>query len=136
MAGRNSVKLFIFIQKTYEGIGIILPQSNHKLSPINYKNWLILFCLGQIFITSTESILFESNSIIDYGMLFYTCVTGAGCTVLYLIALWETKNILIFIENCEGFIEKSEHSSNITLLYSNSHNFKDRRKHFGTFFIL
>lgn len=109
--GRKSVstiKLFSFIQKTYHDTGINPPTCNQNRSSINSKNWIILCCLTLILLPSTAYLLLEANSLIEYGMAFFICVTVIGLFIVYLIPLWESKTIFNFIENSEQFIEKSE----------------------------
>lgn len=108
MAERGKIKLFQFIQKTYQEVGLLAPQSNQKCSRINTKNCLILFCHAQLFITSACYSLFEGRSMLDYGMVFFTCTTAVFGFITYLILLWQMDNILSYIEHCERFIEKSE----------------------------
>lgn len=110
--GDGTVELFRFIQKTYQDIGIIPPRPNENHCSFNAKKWYFLFCLAQFFISAAAYLLFEANSIIEYGMVFYTCSTTVFSSVVYLILIWQRENILDFIANCEGFIqEKSEYFS-------------------------
>lgn len=109
MTGGGTIELFSFIQKVYQDIGIFPPKSNQSpKSHINLKNWFILFCLVQFFI-STAAFLFHANSMIEYGMVFFACTTTVLSITVYLIIVWQMKNILKYIENCERFVEKSEY---------------------------
>lgn len=115
--GGGTIKLFRFIQKTYKYIGIYPPKPNDIRSPIILKNWLVLLCEAQFFISSIAFLMFEANSMIEFGMASFMSATVLLCSVLYLVLFWEMKNILDFIGNCERFIEKSEFQ---ILLYPNS----------------
>lgn len=107
-AGRT-IKLFKFIQKSCQDIGIYPPESNRNRCPINWRNWLILFCHAEFCTLSAAHLLFETNSMIEYGIISHVCTSGLLTSTLYLLMIWQMKNILIFIKNCERFIEKSEH---------------------------
>lgn len=109
-SGGDSIKLFKFIQKTYRDIGIYPPEPNQSRSPINSKNCFFLYCLAQFSLTSYAYFWFQANSMIEYGMVFYTCSTTILSIVVYLIQIWQMKKFLNFIENCERFVEKREYS--------------------------
>lgn len=110
--GVGTIKLFKFTQKTYEVIGAPLPKSNQNRSCIiNSKKCFYLLSLAQFFISSAAYLLFEANSMIEYGMVFFTCLTVIVALIQYLIFLWEMKNILNFIKNCERFAAKSEYTA-------------------------
>lgn len=106
----DTIKLFRFIQKTYQAIGVFPPKSNQNRSPINFKDWFFIFCEVLFFISTAAHLFFEANnSMIEYGLIFFTCTTSIFCIVTYLILFWQMKNILNFIENCERFVEKSKY---------------------------
>lgn len=107
----GKIKLFRFIQTTYQTVGIIPPQPNS----INTKKWYFLLGLVQFFISTVAYLLFEANSIIEYGMVFYTCTTALFSFVVYLVLHWQMKNTLNFIESCDRFIEKSEYFPSILI---------------------
>lgn len=105
--GDGTIKLFQFFQKTYQDIGILPPQSNPYRS-INLKKWFILFGHAKCIITSAGYLVFEANSMIEYGMVFYICVSTVLTITFYLTLLWKMETILSFIENCERFVAKSK----------------------------
>lgn len=117
MAGGDRIKLFKFIQKSYQEIGIHSSHSDQNCRSINLKVWFILLCHAHFFISSAANLVFEANSMIEYGMACYTCSTTVFSIVTYLISFWQMENILSYIENCERFIEKSEYSEIIYTLF-------------------
>lgn len=104
----KKIRLFSFLQKIYQNIGISPPQFNQNHNPFNLKNCLIPFCLTQFLITSAAYLLFEANSMIEYGRTSFTCTTLVFCSVIYSMLFWQMETILNYIGNCEEFIEKSE----------------------------
>lgn len=104
MAGGDKIKLFQFIQRTYQTFGIYPLQSNQNGSAINLRKFGFLFNLVQFFLSTTAYLLIEANSLNKYGMGFYTSITIAVFSFF-----WKMKNISNYIENCERFIEKSEY---------------------------
>lgn len=108
MAGGGKIELFKFIQKNYQAIGIYPPGTNMNCHSINAKKWLIIFSLGQMFITSLIYLFVEAHSMIEYGMTFHTCGALVLSIIVYSILFWQMENILNYIENCERFVEKSE----------------------------
>lgn len=109
MAGANvAIKLFGFIKKTYENIGIFRPQLSQNNKLINFKTGLILVGEAQFFTSAVAYLLFEANSIVEYGMVFFTCTSTCLSITKYLLLSWQMTNIFNYIGNCEQFIEKSE----------------------------
>lgn len=104
MAGGDKIKLFQFIQRTYQLFGIYPLQSNQNRSPINWRKFGFLFNLVQFFLSTIAYLLIEANSLNKYGMGFYTSITIAVFSFF-----WKMENISNYIENCERFIEKSEY---------------------------
>lgn len=109
MASCDKIELFKFVRKTYQDIGIFPPESNPNFNSINLKNGLFSFCLIQFLISTAAYLWFEAKSMIEYGIICYTCTTIIFSLAVYLIFLWQSRNILIYIENFEWFIEKSEY---------------------------
>lgn len=111
MAG-DRIKLFESTQKNFQAIGIYpTSQFNHNHSRINSKIWAFLLCLTQFFISTVAYLMFEANSMFDYGMAFFTCTATVFAFISYLILFWQIENILKYIESCERFIEKSKLNS-------------------------
>lgn len=110
MAGGVKIQLFKLLQKICNDIGIFPPESDQKHNSINVKNCVFLFCLAQFYISSAAYLLYDTNtnSMTEYGMVFFICATVALAFILYLIFYWQMSDILNYIENCEGFIKKSE----------------------------
>lgn len=109
MAGNDvAIKLFGFVRRTFENIGISRPPFRQNNNPINFKKWLIPVGEGQFFISTAAHLLFETNSSVEYGMVFFTCASISLSITIYLILSWQMTDILDYIGNCERFIEKSE----------------------------
>lgn len=107
----GSIKLFQFIHKRYQLIGIYPPRPNQNHSPINSKIRIFLVCLIQLFVFSTIFLLFYATSMFEYGITLYTLSSLALSMTAYLFPIWQMKNILQFHEFCESFIETSKLSA-------------------------
>lgn len=59
-------------------------------------------------IVTVAFLMFEANSMFDYGYTFFVLVTIITAIGVYLIFIWQSENELGFIENCEEFVEKSK----------------------------
>lgn len=106
MAGR-SVKFILFIEKYNRAIGIRPPRSNQIRRSFNRKNVIFVIGFVQGIITKTAFFLLEAESVRDIGMsVFFWGAMFLGAA-LYLIPIWQMKNISEFIDNCEKFIETS-----------------------------
>lgn len=53
-------------------------------------------------------VVFETNSMFDFGMGFFIMIDNLNGFAVYLLFGWQLENMSEFIENCEKFIEKSE----------------------------
>lgn len=108
MAGITTIKLFKFIQKILQFTGIFPPSSNLNCGSLNLRNCILSFCLVQFLGSSLVYLVFGANSMHQYGITFFICVTVILFLITHMIALWQRENILNYIENCERFIEKSK----------------------------
>ena len=108
MAG--SIKLFQFVQKCHQTLGILPRQPNPKQKQLSSHSIQAIFltCLAQYIFTTAAFLLFKAKSMFDYGFSFFILIGLANCIAIYLIFIWQSENTLKFIENCEGFIEKSK----------------------------
>ena len=104
----DSLELFQFIKQFYQIVGIYSSQSNQKYCSINSRNSILLFSFVQFLIPTVAFLFFKAESILDYGQSFFILVSTIESVVLYAILIWQMQNILKFIENCKGFIEKRE----------------------------
>lgn len=107
MAGDGKIELFKFIRKTYQDNGIDTSESNQG-SGTNFNKWFAISGLGQLFITSAAYLLLAADSMIEYGRVFFTCATVLFYIILNLIFIWQMKNVLNYIGNCEQFIGTSK----------------------------
>lgn len=99
------IKLFKFVQKVHQTIGIFPTQSNQKPCRINSMNTVFLICFAQILFSTAAYLAFEAKSMFEYGFTFYILVGITNSIAVYLIFIWQAQSTLEFIENCEKFIE-------------------------------
>lgn len=101
----GSVKLFQFLIKSQQMIGIAPNQSKQKQHLINA---LYSTALAQLISTSVIFLIFKAKSMFDYGFAFFVTSNTVKALLLYLLLMWQCENTLKFIEYCEGFIAKSK----------------------------
>lgn len=103
----GSIKLFQFIQKFHQTIGIYpSSQPNRKQHSINLTNTIFLICSVQNMFATAAFLVFEANSMFDYGFPIFSIIGIINGVVIYLTFIWQSKNTLKFIEFSERFIEK------------------------------
>lgn len=105
----SSIKFFQFVQKFYQITGIYSSQSNQQKRWTHSIRTIFLICFGQYMFTLAAFLVLKAKSMFEYGFTFYVLITIINGTVIYLTFIWQLKNILKFIENCEAFIEKSKY---------------------------
>lgn len=106
MAG--PIKLFQFIQKCHQTIGISPFRPNQKQRLTNLIQTILLISLAQFMLTTAAFALFDAKSMFEYGFAFYSFVTMINCIAIYLILIWQSQNTLEFIKSGEAFIAKSK----------------------------
>lgn len=106
MARRITIKLFKITQQICRNIGIFPPESNQNRTLTRFNYWAILLSLVQLFISSAAYLMLEANSLMEYGIVFYSCTTLGFCFFLYLVFIWQVEIISKYIRDFEKFIEK------------------------------
>lgn len=104
----STMKLFHFVRKFYQTIGIDLTESGETKSPFNAKNVLPLLCQVQMFASAFGAFLFEVTSISDCGMAFYASITGFAMANFFSMLISNSPFIHKLIVKFEEFIEKSK----------------------------
>lgn len=106
MAG--SIKLFQFIQKCHQTIGICPTQPDHKQCSTYPTQAIFLICSTLWMLIMAAFLVFKAKSMFDYGFGFFVLIATINCIVVYLIFIWQSVNTVKFIANCEAFIEQSK----------------------------
>lgn len=105
----GSIKLFLFVQKSYQTIGIYLPQQNQNQNPLfNSKSVLLIIFSVQIFILLVISAIAQSQSIHEIALSFYLSTTSLLIIFTYVSNIFCFKSIFELIKKFEKFIEKSK----------------------------
>lgn len=105
MAG--PLKLFLFVQKSYQTIGIHSPQQNqnHLLNP---RSVFLLIFSSQILISVVISAIAASQSFYDIALGFYLSTTALLAIYVYVSNIFCFASIFELIKNFEKFIEQSK----------------------------
>lgn len=102
------VKLFQFLQKSYEAIGFYPSPAGQNCCLLNSKNLFIFLSIFQLFLSSLAFFYFEAASTFEYGASFYASITELFSVTILLINLSKMANILTLIHNLEEFIASSK----------------------------
>lgn len=108
LAMAGAIKLFQFLRKCYQIIGIYPPETNQKNYPFNSKNIIFMIFFVQVLFSCSAFLLFNATSAYDYGLSFYMAATELLLLVYYPIIIFKMPDILTLIGNFEKFIEKSK----------------------------
>lgn len=104
----SPLKLFQVVKTILRIIGIYSSEPNPKQCSVNARNTIFLICNAQITFTTFAFLLFEADSLFDYGFGFFASISLINCTVIYLLFMGRYENTMNFIETCEKFVEKSK----------------------------
>lgn len=102
------VKSFQFFQKYQQIIGIHSSQAKRMQYAIISKRVIFLAASAMYMFPTVAYLVFDTESIFDYGMAFLTTSSTTNSVVVYLIFVWKLENILAFIDICDAFITKSK----------------------------
>lgn len=102
------LELFQFYQNCQELFNIHPSQSYRKPHSISFIKIAFLISFAQFTFTTVAFLVFEAESMFDYGFTFYVLISIFNSFAIYLIFLWQSLNTIKFIENCEKFIKRSE----------------------------
>lgn len=116
MAG--SIKIFQFIQNFHGVIGISPAQSFEQQRSINSRNAIFLVSCAQEMFAIVAFLIFEAQTMFDYGFGFFGGMSLLLSIVVYVIFIRQSENTFKFIENCEAFIEKSKQHSCINHIFT------------------
>lgn len=105
MAG-GSIKVFQFIQKYYQAVGIFPSPSNQKCVTFHWRYAIILICLAQFLVSIGAFLFFEAELMVDIGLGIFIVIASIDGIILFTIQIWQIKNSLKYIETCEEFIER------------------------------
>lgn len=89
-------------------MGVYPPRPDQKQYITNATQKIFLICCAQTIFTTAAFVVFEAESMFDYGFSFYVLIAMINITTIYLIFIGQLGNTLKFIEQCERFIEKSK----------------------------
>lgn len=106
MAG--SIKIFRFIQKFHGIIGIYPPQPFEQQRSINTRNTMFLISCVKTMFTTVAFLIFEAQSMFDYGFAFLLSICVCHSTVIYALFIRRSENTFKCIATYEAFIEKSK----------------------------
>lgn len=105
MAG--SIQLFQSVKKYSQTLGIY-PDS--QLNLFNFRNLFAIFCFFVNCISALAFFLFKANTILEYGVAFYSVISQLYIFYILFVQMWQMSNILKLIARFEKFIEKSKYS--------------------------
>lgn len=105
MAG--SIKLFLFIQKMYQTVGIYDPGKNQN-HLFNSKCVFFSTFSAEIFILMVICAVTEAQSIPDIAIGFYLSATSLMIAFIYLSSIFLSAKIYGLIGKIEEFIEQSK----------------------------
>lgn len=107
----GSIKLFQFFQKCHQISGIHLSEPNRGQRSFSRTSAIVLISLAQFMFTTVAFLLFEPKSMFDYGFAFYAIISTANTIAVELDFIRQSEKTLMFIKNCEKFIETSKYTA-------------------------
>lgn len=102
----KSIELFQFNQKYCQTIGIHMAQTKKDRHTVNSIRLVFSVVLLLYSMASVAYVVYDAETISDYGACFFVLIAVAETVTMYLVTISKWKDILIFTENCERFIEK------------------------------
>lgn len=106
----NKIKLFKFVQRGYQTMGIYSFQSNRNRMP-NAKKLYFSLSMLQLLASTTVLIVCDINSIDEFANALFTCSSSLCALVTYSVIVWKAPHIFKLIEHFEEFVEKRKHNT-------------------------
>lgn len=103
----DKIELFQTVQSLYKMLGVHPPHPDRSPS-FNCKFSLVLLTEALIFFESIAFMIFEANSVMDYGNAFSASLMFISALFYCIVNKIRMPNILELIENCEKFIDNSK----------------------------
>lgn len=104
----GSIKLFKFLQNSYQTIGIYQPSESYQNRSLNSKNVFFIFCMTKFGTSVGIFFLFEAKQLDEYCLTFF-CALSTIAAVFYLISnLYQIENISKLIATFEEMIALSK----------------------------
>lgn len=89
-------------------MGIFPPQADETRRSIIERRTILLFGNAMVVLPTIAYLVFDAQSMFEYGMGFFITLTGTNTVVVYLLFIWQAENTINFIESCQQFIAKSK----------------------------
>lgn len=103
------IKLFQFVRKSYEAIGLDLVQSNPTATAKNRNQRIFIVCsILQTFISSTAFLVFKAETVQEYAASFHVSLSGLFLLIIFFSLGTKMSDISKQYEMYEEFIAKSE----------------------------
>lgn len=115
----GAIKLFQYVQNFYQTLGIHPPIQSYQTFSLNRRNLFFLSCSVLTFILSTAYLLFDAQSIQDFGIPFCASVIILSGFFIYIVQIWRNAEIFQLIEHFEKFIEQSKSTKNCSTFSEN-----------------
>lgn len=109
----GSIKLFHFVQEFQKTAGIHSFRPNH----FNSTQMILLSFCAQFIFTTAAFLVLKAETMFELGFALFVFFSMSNTAIIYLIFIWQSEKTLKFIENCEGFIQKSEYCDSLSLPY-------------------
>lgn len=104
----ESIKLFSFIRKYFHLYGFYPPQLNENGPALNSRNWIFIIGDVQMCFSSAAFFIVEAESMLEYGLSFFLTNASESMGCVFIAIIWRMKNIWLFFESCERFIQRSK----------------------------
>lgn len=113
MSGNDSIKLFTFLRRIHQLMGIGPPQQN----AINLRN-LFMFLSATIgFVSIAAYFLFKAHSVEEYVNTFHVLVTSLVFLLYFSEIVWQMPNITALIQQFVEFIVESKWTESRNLCF-------------------
>lgn len=98
---------FELLRKYFARCGIANSQKSTKNHSFNIKNLTVLMLLC-IDVSLIAIMLNEANTFDEITDIFFRCISGGTCGIIYVIIICNTSKLFKFIDSLEDTIHASE----------------------------
>lgn len=107
-ANPTKMKLFQSVRDFYEITGLKPSSTDPNARVLNIRNSLFFLSMIPMLVSTLGVFMFQEISYIDFAITFYILITCISCMATFLISFFKIKDLYLFFERIEMFIDGSK----------------------------
>lgn len=103
---RGPIKMFCFLQRHLNLLGVHAPEAFKEFNSLNLKNYALLICEFLFFIMSAIYLFHDAQTVNEVSNGIFSCSASLAIVCAIIVLLWQSPNMFKLIESFEIIIQK------------------------------